>query len=125
MSEIKNVRFLKSAKESKNKEARRIWSTIVVVAIATVVTLTSCGATCNHAETIPKPKPVVQAANPIRYTVQPGDTISGIAAKYSDRWPEDTPLNLIAEAIRERNIRLLPNGYVLQSGTVLEVPVWK
>ena len=125
MSEIKNVRFLKSAKESKNKEKRRIWSAIGTVAIAAIVTLTSCGATYNHAENIPETKPVAQAVSYASYEVKPGDTISGIAAKFANRWSDDTPLSLIAEAIRERNAKLMPNGYVLQSGSVIEVPVWR
>lgn len=124
--EIKNVKY--SSTEpigDESKEPRRVWSSVVVIVLSLTVALTSCGGVCNRAETIPKPKPVVQAVSYAKYTVQPGDTLSGIAAKHSGRWPDDTPLAVIAESIRERNIRLLPNGYVLQAGTVLEVPVWK
>lgn len=123
--EIKNVRFNQTKPIGGNKEPRRIWSAIGVVAIAVVVTLTTCGATCNRAENIPPQKTKVQAVSYLKYEVQPGDTISGIAAKYANMWPADTPLAVIAESIRERNARVMPNGYVLQTGSVVEVPVWR
>lgn len=124
--EIKNVLYNRTEPVGgENKEPRRIWSSIIIIILSATVVLTSCGSVCNRAETIPPQKTKVQAVSYLKYEVKPGDTISGIAAKYSNRWPDDTPLSLIAEAIRERNAKIMPNGYVLQSGSVIEVPVWR
>lgn len=124
--EIKNVLYNRTETVGgENKEPRRIWSSIIIIILSATVVLTSCGSVCNRAETIPPQKTKVQAVSYLKYEVKPGDTLTGIAAKFANRWPADTPLAVIAESIRERNIKILPNGYVLQAGTVLEVPVWK
>lgn len=125
--EIKSVLAMKPKTKSrkKAKEALKIVSTLVFISLLATVTVTSCGNTANMQDEPKIIKQTLVSNSTVKYTVQPGDTLTGIAAKHSDRWSADTPLALITESIKERNSKVLINGYLLQAGSVLEVPIWK
>lgn len=125
--EIKSVLAMKPKQKSKArvKEVVRVISTASIILLASAIMLVSCGNTANQQDEPKTIKKALVSNTIIRYEVKPGDTLSGIAAKYSDRWSADTPLALIVEAIKEKNSKVLINGYLLQSGTEIEVPVWK
>lgn len=125
--EIKSVLAMKPKTKSrkKAKEALKIVSTLVFISLLATVTVTSCGNTANMQDEPKIIKTVLVANHTISYTVKQGDTLTGIAAKYSDRWSADTPLAVIAESIKEKNSKVLINGYLLQAGSTIEIPIWK
>lgn len=125
--EIKSVLAMKPRTNSKTrvKETLKIVSTVVFIGCLTIVGLVSCGNTANMQDEPKIIKQTLVSNSTVKYTVQPGDTLTGIAAKHSDRWSADTPLALITESIKERNSKVLINGYLLQAGSVIEVPIWR
>lgn len=122
--EIKSVLAMKP-KPKKQKKIAKVLTLTTAVLLGGFVLLASCGNIANQAEVKPVEIIKVQAPRTTSYTVKQGDTLSGVAAKHSDRWSADTPLALIAESIKERNSKVLINGYLLQAGSVIEVPIWK
>ena len=130
-NEITSVYGLKplERRRSRTREIIKVLASgFIAVTVAGVLLLSNCGNTANQAEKIPKPP--AKSAHlgltlvPIQYKVQPGDTVSDIAEKFLNRWPEGTPAAVVREAIVERNAKDMPNGKVLQSGTTIIVPTW-
>lgn len=122
--EIKSVLAMKP-KPKKTKKIAKVLTLTTAVLLGGFVLLASCGNIANQAEVKPVEIIKVQAPRTTSYTVKQGDTLSGIAAKHSDRWSADTPLALIVEAIKEKNSKVLINGYLLQAGSTIEIPIWK
>ena len=60
----------------------------------------------------------------VKHVVLPGECLSMIAENYRSRWKTYAPAQVVEDAIREHNAKLLYNGYILHAGTVIEVPVW-
>lgn len=60
----------------------------------------------------------------VPHVVQPGECLSGIADSYRSRWQVYAPSYVVEGAIREYNARLFYNGYILQAGSVINIPVW-
>ena len=111
------------------REKMRPITCVLITCIAMIVLLASCGNGNRSANGEPVTVISSMSMDAMQvselYTVQPGDTLLGIANKYIHKntyGPRQ--LNEFAEGIREANPRAFVNGSYVRAGEVLVIKYW-
>lgn len=128
MSMIKNVRFGMVEKPYRRRRHLTFWGKLLVgiVLLGTVVLLVGARSVAPAERVLAEnivPPPTMRVEY-VKHLVLSGECMSTIAEKYRGQWCCYAPLEIVEESIRQYNAKKLLNGYLLQAGSVLYVPIW-